>query len=686
MTLALEHKTRRSNPHAVDIHLPCAQATGSGRAWAGHLPTAAFVSLDSTEPRLSLVDTGSTLSILDERLVDELHLRPLNGPGVGINGIGKDRSLGFVTLPFSIQGRRKDNTPTRLCSSTDFHVVRNFAPGICLGLDVIHSMGLIIDIQAGRAHVDEVSFPVFNTQGQALSPKNINKVVRVKAGTTVPAQSHSWVAVDHQVAEAITYTMSASAWLSGDEGTQLVLPAAVVDQHTTHVLVTNLGMQPHELSAGFSLGEATPLGPDDQSAETGSFLVQTHEDVTHVPKGMAEAFVANEAPDVSAEPLNFADDELARISPRASESHLVDGTFHVGLDNHGHPHADVVSLLRRHTGAFSLDGKPGKVRGEAMQIPLRESESLKPEAPRRVSPDKRQTIEQTLEQLLDWDVIEPSSSSVSFPVLLVRQGSKWRFCVDYRGLNLATVPDRYPLPRIDDVFEALAGNRFFSGLDAIRGYHQIAVAPEDRWKTAFVCHKGLYQYKRIPFGLRNAPSFFQRFMDQLLGNMRWTEALVYLDDVVVFSPTLEQHVRSLETLFVAAEKVGLKFSPSKCHFALPSLSLLGRHVSTAGISILQDRAAAVRELAPPRTLQQLYRVLGLFNYYRDFIPGYAAMAAPLTSLLKGHKYKRFGEKWYLVDQDDARTSATKVHLEWQEHHSEALEQLKQALSLPPTLA
>ncbi|KAE8184280.1 hypothetical protein CF336_g7855 [Tilletia laevis] len=146
---------------------------------------------------------------------------------------------------------------------------------------------------------------------------------------------------------------------------------------------------------------------------------------------------------------------------------------------------------------------------------------------------------------------------------MVKQNSKWRFCVDYRQLNSKTVPDRYPLPTIDAIFQTLTGKKLFSSLDAIRGYHQLGVAAEDRWKTAFVCHRGLYQYKRVPFGLRNAPAIFQRLMDKVLGSIRWQQAVVYIDDAVIATDTLEEHNSALTTLLKNAMSVGLKFSPAK---------------------------------------------------------------------------------------------------------------------------
>ncbi|KAE8239919.1 hypothetical protein A4X13_0g8016, partial [Tilletia indica] len=321
-----------------------------------------------------------------------------------------------------------------------------------------------------------------------------------------------------------------------------------------------------------------------------------------------------------------------------------------------------------------------------MRVPVEDPSRLRAEPPRRVSPELRAVIEKQIAELLEWDVIEESHSPVSSAVHLVKQRDKVRFCVDYRHINSATTPDRYPLPRIDDVLESLRGARWFSSLDAIRGYHQMDVAEEDRWKTAFSTHKGLYQYKRVPFGLRSAPAYFQRFMDGLLGPMRWITALVYLDDVVVYTATLEDHISALQQLLSAAERAGLRFSPAKCTFAVQELNLLGRKVSGHGLGVMEDRASAVLNLEPPTTLRELYHVLGLFTYYRQFIPRYAQVAQPLTDLTKGWSYKKVGTAHRLVNAAGDFVSARTTPIPWKESQQEAFDALKRAIASPPTLA
>ncbi|KAE8182590.1 hypothetical protein A4X06_0g7783 [Tilletia controversa] len=269
---------------------------------------------------------------------------------------------------------------------------------------------------------------------------------------------------------------------------------------------------------------------------------------------------------------------------------------------------------------------------------------------------------------------------------MVKQQSKWRFCVDYRQLNTVTIPDRYPLPHIDAVFDTLTGKTIFSSLDALRGYHQLPVKMEDRWKTAFVCHRGLFQYKTVPFGLRNAPAVFQRLMDRLLAALRWRHAVVYIDDIVVASRSREEHLWVLDQLLGRARQFGLKFGPAKCTFAVPSLVLLGRKVSGAGLAVWKERASAVTSLEPPTTLRDLYHVLGLFGCYRPFIPDFARVAGPLTELTRGWRYEHVDGRYRLSDVHVKAVSANRVHIDWNESRQRSFEALKRAIAHPPVLA
>ncbi|KAE8269828.1 hypothetical protein A4X09_0g2516 [Tilletia walkeri] len=508
----------------------------------------------------------------------------------------------------------------------------------------------------------------------------------------VPAHTATWVPIDVGcLAPGVDYTTHPRLTVSPDESVGLTGPVALLTKDVDRLLLANYGTQDIQIARRMPVADAVAahLG-DATSFADHTFTLQPPSSRLDSPSART-VWTAAAGADYTAEdaqPIDVFDQPLDSASnlTREAATVMVDGHFRVGIDADGNVHEEIATLLRRHHSAFALDGRPGRVQGDEMSLPLQPGAPLPSEPPRRASPEKRAAMDAALDQLLEWGVVEPSSSPVSFPVLMIRQGPKWRFCVDYRKLNEITIPDRYPLPTTDAVFQTLLGKRWFSALDALRGYHQQGVKEEDRWKTAFICHRGLYQYNTVPFGLRNAPAIFQRLMDKVLGGLRWKDAVVYIDDIVVATMTLEEHLAALDTLLSQAASVGLKFSPSKCTFGVPSLTLLGRKVSGAGVAVWQDRAKAVHDLSPPRTLQDLYHVLGLFGYYRAFVHQFAQLAAPLTQFTRGWRYERRNGHTTLVNSSGDTTAASKVTIEWGPAQQRSFDLLKAAIANPPTLA
>ncbi|KAE8197072.1 hypothetical protein A4X06_0g3669 [Tilletia controversa] len=642
----------------------------------------------SGNPLSSLLDTGSSLSIIDRQLLETLG-GTVQGHPLPIHGIGCKSSLGWSTITFFVAVDDVVGQSVCLECTVDFHVLEAFAPGLCLGQDFISTHGIAIHSRRGTAVLEHEGAPLtFPVREHMPGPYARQAELCTTRDVVIPARSHAWVPVDTaSLAPGLDYTAFPRLMSNAVETVRLAGPLAVIDSRSAHVLLTNVGV----VSA--SLDRRTPVADVvvAQLGEVGVHAAHTFD----LPVATAEEQyrAAGASFSVSAEvdldPLDLCEPVDAAEFPSPTEEvavAVVDGVFKVGLDAEGRPHQGVVDVLRRQIGAFALDGRPGRVVGHEMPIDLDDDRNVHPEAPRRASPEKQRAMYSTIDQLLEWGVIEPSTSSVSFPVLMVRQGEKWRFCVDYRKLNAHTVADAYPLPTTDAIFNSLAGKRVYSSLDALRGYHQLGVRESDRWKTAFTCHRGLYQYRTVPFGLRNAPAVFQRLMDSLLGDLRWKVAVVYIDDVVVATNTMVEHERALDTLLARAEDVGLRFSQAKCTFAVPSLTLLGRKVSGAGVAVWSDRARAVLDLVRPKTLRQLYHALGLFGYYRSFIPGFATVASPLTALTRGWRYERSGDRTRLVATDGSPASADRVEIPWGDEQEVAFERLKQAIASSPVLA
>ena len=224
-----------------------------------------------------------------------------------------------------------------------------------------------------------------------------------------------------------------------------------------------------------------------------------------------------------------------------------------------------------------------------------------------------------------------------------KKGDQLRFCCDFRYLNSVTVKDAYPIPRIDESLSKLGDAKFFTTLDLGSAFWQVPFRKQDRDKTGFACELGLFQWKRMPFGLCNATAMFQRLMAHALigvtkkyGNL----VMCYVDDVVIATPTLEDHIERLDEVFACMKRSGLKCKPSKCEILKDSIKYLGRMVDKHGIRQDPDAVEVVLTWKSPKTEHQLMSFLGFANYYREFVKGYADKVYPMQQLMR-HKGKKF---------------------------------------------
>ncbi|XP_075527109.1 uncharacterized protein LOC142559392 [Dermacentor variabilis] len=254
--------------------------------------------------------------------------------------------------------------------------------------------------------------------------------------------------------------------------------------------------------------------------------------------------------------------------------------------------------------------------------------------PRPVSLSKRQAIVGVLNEMLATGVIKRSDSPWASPVVLVpKKDGSFRLCVDYRRLNALTRKDAYPLPTIESIVGSLGSAKYFTTLDAAKGYLQVEVEPEDKAKTAFTCHRGLFQFERMPFGLCNAPATFQRLMDRVLGNAKWSHAMCYLDDIVIYSETFEEHIRHVGDILGKLRSAGMTLNPAKAQVAQTRVHLLGFTLGGGSIEPNSEKLRALLDFPAPKDVRGLRRFLGMANFYRSFIPSCAKLQTPLTKLL-----------------------------------------------------
>jgi len=273
-------------------------------------------------------------------------------------------------------------------------------------------------------------------------------------------------------------------------------------------------------------------------------------------------------------------------------------------------------------------------------------------------------IERQVQAMLAQDVIEPSYSPWSSNVVIVKKkDNTLRFCIDYRKLNDVTIKDSYPLPRINDCLDALSTGKYFSAFDLRSGYFQVEMEEADKGKTSFVTRSGLYQFKVMPFGVTNGPATFQRLMDLTMAGLNYNICLVYLDDIILMSQTVEEHLERLVLILDRLRKAGLKLKPSKCKLLQKTISFLGHVVSESGIATDPSKIQAVQDWPEPTSVTEVRSYIGLCSYYRRFVKDFARIAEPLHKL-----------------------TGKNARFEWSEECQEAFDELKFRLTSSPILA
>jgi hypothetical protein len=282
----------------------------------------------------------------------------------------------------------------------------------------------------------------------------------------------------------------------------------------------------------------------------------------------------------------------------------------------------------------------------------------------RLSEKELVELKKQLEELVKAGFIRPSKSPFGAPILFVKKkDGTMRMCVDYRALNNITIKNSYPLPRVDELFDRLHGAKYFSKIDLRSGYHQIRIAEEDIPKTAFRTRYGHFEFLVLPFGLTNAPGTFMHLMHETFRKFLDNFVLVFLDDILIYSNTLEEHKDHVQQVLETLRQSKLYAKESKCEFFRTEVEFLGHHVGCDGVRMMQDKVQAVSEWPTPKNVRDVRAFLGTAGYYRKFIRNFSAISAPITELTK-----------------------EKVKFEWTSSHQAAFVTLKNAMQSAPVLA
>ena len=321
-------------------------------------------------------------------------------------------------------------------------------------------------------------------------------------------------------------------------------------------------------------------------------------------------------------------------------------------------------LFNRYRDVFAFsDDELGKTSLVQHVIETGDAAPIK-QRPYRTNPENKQEIDRQVAEMLDRGIIQESVSPWSSPVVLVKKkNGAMRFCIDFRAVNKITRKDSFPMPLVSETLDALSGTKYFSTLDLKSGYWQIEMHPESREKTAFATSSGLYEFLVMPFGLTNSGASFQRLMGHILRGLEYRYALIYIDDIIIFSKSVEEHLAHLEEVFRRLRDANVKLNPKKCSFAKQKVEYLGHLVTPQGIKPNPAKIKVVQEFPTPTNLKELRNFLGLATYYRRFVKGFSNIASPLNALTrKGVKFV------------------------WTEACSDAFDKLKRALVSAPILA
>ena len=567
----------RSNQKAIPSYNIC--ITGN--------PNSCLIKIQKQKLR-ALIDSGAEVSLMHRKVFDSLKKKPklknrkaflqsVNGSELTVDGLAE--------ISFEIGGLRM---------SHPFYVVNDMNRNLILGKDWLFTRGVRVYYDLGCIRVNNVYVPL-------QEDIHISSIARLCTKTKIPPQSSVICKCKLKENPAfpsfVCYQVSSvETGLIGHEPGLLVTNSISKLRNNRHVPVVLV----NTTNKAYTLRKGCPIAKLEQvDLASISSVSQTKTQKQNSKLDFSQVDAPQLVKQQLFELLQSNSDLFAQQDSELS-------------------HTDTVKM-KIDTG----DHSPIKLR------------------PYRTPLNNRKVIDQAIDEMLDAEIITRSKSPWSFPVVIVdkKDGSK-RFCVDFRALNKITKPNSYPLPVIDDILALLGQAKFFTSLDLKSGYWQVLMDEKDKEKTAFACHRGLFQFNVMPFGLTNAPAIFQELMATVLSGLNgFTTA--YLDDILIFSTTLEEHLDHIQQVFDRLRQHQLRLKLKKCNFLKAETNYLGFVINSDGISPDPKKVEIIKSLPSPTCVKEVRSFIGMASYYRRFIPNFSEIAKPIVALTK--KYAKF--KW-----------------------------------------
>ncbi len=552
----------------------------------------------------ALLDTGAQSCFISNQFLKSLNLSKSSIKSTNLQCTLADRSTvsshGKVHLPVYIKGTRYN---------VEFNVLDQLNHPVIIGFNFLQRYGAILRISEHSTQVTLSAIPVYakhDIQIPALSE------------IICPGVLH----FNTNLADGETGECSLFSHLTNKS---LLVPTSAcrVIDHTVPIRILNASRHASSIACGERLATFRHVPEDHYQPQPQS----SPTDSSEITPGSIPAEPLSNVQHSSSRPAHLEFDfsqSVATPEEIAKLQDLVDEFADVFVD--------------------PKTGLLGKTNLVSHKIKLQPGAKPVQKFPYRQSPQMRQEMNKIIQEQIRQGIIEESKDSPwSSPALLVAkkahgkgQDKSYRLVIDYRALNACTIPLCLRLPRLDEVMDEIGQShpKYFTTLDLQSGFHQMDLHKDSRDKTGFLTHTSKYVYKRLPMGLRNSPVYFQSLMDSLFAGQKFTQMMIYMDDLICFSETIEQHISHLRDIFIRLREAGLKLKTSKCCFARSQVAFLGHVLSPAGISPDPEKISAFTTYPVPKTVTQIRRFVGAVGFYRRFIQDFSLIARPLHDLTR----------------------------------------------------
>ena len=589
-----------------------------------------------------LIDSGSTYTVVDIALFESipieqrpelestnLRLKSANGEMLKVHG--------QTVLNLTI-GNKLFDTPVKVVSLGEKDVI--------LGLDFMGNHDCVLYLSQG---IMQIGSHALRVKLHKLAD-NMCARIQISENVSIPPMQEMIVCgqIDRKRNQFKSEIGTIETLESFPEATGLQVAKTLINATNDNVPVrlANFGDKSVQLCKGQTVAVVQPVDPED--IEELDDNIETSVSSDSVSDSQSPGLVASVEEDCIELPAHLSE-IVSNVSPQITES-----------EKH-----KIKKLLHKYQHCFvGEDGVLGKTTLVKHRIDTGNAAPVKQRL-RNPPIHLQDAVDKEIEKLLKKGIIEPSDSPWSSPLVAVsKKDGSVRLCTDYRKVNALLVnKDAYPLPKIDECLETLSGASYFCSLDLASGYHQVAMHEADKERTAFVCRAGLFQYTVMPFGMNNSPATFERLMEITLAGLQWKTLVLYLDDILTFSPTVEEMLARLEEVFKRFEKANLKLKPSKCKLFQTSVEFLGHVVSNEGISCDPKKIEAIDQWQTPKNVKAVRSFVGFCQYYRKYIKDFSNIAAPLYHLTR-----------------------KRAKFEWNETCENAFLTLKESLVSAPVLA